>query len=115
MGVSVTQSAQAGILFVWNDPSLEYLLKRYARPSGHQFRVLTTVAPELDVRALPPPTVASLALSPTYAQDGFLIAGTLEGGVYDSRDRGTNWKTGNIWLSGPASPFTIDQPNPLLR
>jgi CheY-like chemotaxis protein len=57
MGVSVTQSAQAGILFVGNDPSLEYLLKRYARRSGYQVRVLTTTAPELDVRAPRPASV----------------------------------------------------------
>jgi photosystem II stability/assembly factor-like uncharacterized protein len=49
----------------------------------------------------PPPAVTALALSPKYAQDGYLIAATLQDGVSYSRDRGAQWQTGNIGLIDP--------------
>ena len=52
MGVSVTQPVPPAILFVGNDPTLEYLLKRYARRSGYQIRSYAALPPEMDVRAL---------------------------------------------------------------
>jgi len=46
----------------------------------------------------PSPAIVALVTSPNYAQDGCLIAGTLEDGVFYSSDRGAHWKTGQIGL-----------------
>ena len=46
----------------------------------------------------PPPMVVSLAISPNYAYDGGLLAGTLEDGVLCSTDRGVQWSTWNFGL-----------------
>lgn len=46
----------------------------------------------------PPPMVVSLALSPNYAYDGGLLAGTLEDGVLCSTDRGVQWSSWNFGL-----------------
>ena len=46
----------------------------------------------------PPPFVTSLAFSPNYEQDGLIFAGTLEDGVFVSRDRGYRWNTWNFGL-----------------
>lgn len=46
----------------------------------------------------PPPAVIALAVSPHYANDGLLFAGTLADGVLYSADRDAHWQTGNIGL-----------------
>jgi hypothetical protein len=46
----------------------------------------------------PPPTVTKLVLSPDFAQDGDLFAGTLEDGVLHSSDRGLHWSAWNFGL-----------------
>lgn len=49
---------------------------------------------------LPPPAplVSTLALSPNYEEDGVLVAGTAEDGVFVSTDRGTHWFPWNFGL-----------------
>ncbi len=56
--------------------------------------------PCLDRRpiALPPPFVHSLAVSPQFAQDGVVLAGTMEDGVFRSGDRGAQWAAWNFGL-----------------
>jgi photosystem II stability/assembly factor-like uncharacterized protein len=46
----------------------------------------------------PPPFVTSLAVSPFYAHDGVVLAGTMEDGVYRSGDRGSHWEAWNFRL-----------------
>ena len=46
----------------------------------------------------PPPFVCSLAVSPHYAQDGVVLAGTMEDGVFRSGDRGAHWAAWNFGL-----------------
>jgi photosystem II stability/assembly factor-like uncharacterized protein len=46
----------------------------------------------------PPPFVSTLVVSPTYPQDGTLLAGTLEDGVFRSGDRGDRWAAWNFGL-----------------
>lgn len=46
----------------------------------------------------PDPVISSLALSPNFAQDGQLYAGTVEDGVLQSSDRGTSWISWNFQL-----------------
>jgi photosystem II stability/assembly factor-like uncharacterized protein len=46
----------------------------------------------------PPPFIASLAFSSNYERDGVIFAGTLEDGVFVSRDRGYRWNTWNFGL-----------------
>ncbi|HUW14652.1 MAG TPA: hypothetical protein VM537_33335, partial [Anaerolineae bacterium] len=46
----------------------------------------------------PPPQVTSLALSPDYARDGTVLAGTLDDGVFRSDDRGRSWVAWNFGL-----------------
>ncbi len=46
----------------------------------------------------PPPVVTSLVVSPQYAQDSILLAGTLEDGVFRSGDRGSDWAAWNFGL-----------------
>lgn len=50
----MTQPEQPSILLVGQDPSLEYLLKRYARQGGLELQSLRGVSPEIDVNALHP-------------------------------------------------------------
>ena len=45
----MTQPKQPSILFIGKDPSLEYLLKRYARQSGHDIQSVQDVSPEVDL------------------------------------------------------------------
>jgi photosystem II stability/assembly factor-like uncharacterized protein len=47
---------------------------------------------------LPDPFVSSLAFSPSFAQDGFVFAGTVEDGVLQSKDIGINWASWNFHL-----------------
>jgi photosystem II stability/assembly factor-like uncharacterized protein len=49
----------------------------------------------------PPPVVSSLALSPTYADDGLVLAGTLADGVFLSANRGRHWVAWNFGLFDP--------------
>jgi hypothetical protein len=46
----------------------------------------------------PPPVVTALVISPAYARDGILLAGTLEDGVFRSADRGQRWTAWNFGL-----------------
>jgi len=46
----------------------------------------------------PPPVVSALTISPNFAQDGILFAGTLEDGVLCSSDRGRRWAAWNFGL-----------------
>lgn len=46
----------------------------------------------------PPPVFSSLVVSPDFERDGFLLAGTLEDGVFSSTDRGTRWGPWNFGL-----------------
>jgi len=46
----------------------------------------------------PPPLVTALALSPNFRQDGTVIAGTAEDGVFVSTDRGASWTAWNFGL-----------------
>jgi photosystem II stability/assembly factor-like uncharacterized protein len=44
------------------------------------------------------PLVCSLVISPAYARDGTLLAGTFEDGVFRSANRGHNWTAWNFGL-----------------
>lgn len=46
----------------------------------------------------PPPAISALAISPGYAGDGTVFAGTSEDGVLVSSDRGQNWAAWNFGL-----------------
>ncbi len=46
----------------------------------------------------PPPTITALAISPAFAEDGVLLAGTMEDGVLRSSDRGYRWALWNFGL-----------------
>lgn len=46
----------------------------------------------------PPPFVIALAVSPHYAEDGLVFAGTMEDGVLRSWDRGASWAAWNFGL-----------------
>ncbi len=46
----------------------------------------------------PPPVFSSLVASPDFERDGFLLAGTLEDGVFSSSDRGGRWQPWNFGL-----------------
>jgi photosystem II stability/assembly factor-like uncharacterized protein len=46
----------------------------------------------------PPPFVTALAVSPNYATDGLVFAGTMEDGVLRSWDRGASWAAWNFGL-----------------
>jgi hypothetical protein len=46
----------------------------------------------------PPPFVTALAVSPHYAEDGLVFAGTMEDGVLRSWDRGASWVAWNFGL-----------------
>jgi photosystem II stability/assembly factor-like uncharacterized protein len=46
----------------------------------------------------PGPTIAALAVSPNFTEDGVVLAGTLEDGVLRSADRGRTWSGWNFGL-----------------
>ncbi|MBM4467753.1 MAG: hypothetical protein FJ014_19760 [Chloroflexi bacterium] len=46
----------------------------------------------------PPPLVSALVVSPNFAHDGTLFAGTMEDGVFRSADRGSHWAAWNFGL-----------------
>ena len=46
----------------------------------------------------PPPFVSTLVVSPNFAHDGTLLAGTMEDGVFRSSDRGSHWSSWNFGL-----------------
>lgn len=46
----------------------------------------------------PPPHISSLVVSPNFAHDSMLLAGTLEDGVFRSADRGRHWSAWNFGL-----------------
>ena len=49
----------------------------------------------------PPPQVSALAISPNFANDGVVIAGTSEDGIFVSNDRGVTWTPWNFGLIDP--------------
>jgi photosystem II stability/assembly factor-like uncharacterized protein len=49
--------------------------------------------------AAPPPIIAALAISPNFVEDGVLLVGTMEDGLYRSEDRGTRWMACNFGLT----------------
>jgi photosystem II stability/assembly factor-like uncharacterized protein len=53
------------------------------------------------VLASPPPFVSSLVLSPDYAEDTIIFAGTMDDGVFRSGDGGASWEMWNIGLLDP--------------
>lgn len=53
---------------------------------------------EATVISSPAPYISCLSISPEFEIDGFLIAGTLEDGVFISTDRGKHWKPCNFGL-----------------
>lgn len=46
----------------------------------------------------PPPVVTSILISPNYKEDGLVLCGTLEDGIYRSADRGEHWNRANFGL-----------------
>lgn len=46
----------------------------------------------------PPPLVTAIAVSPAYTEDGVVLAGTAEDGVFRSADRGARWASWNFGL-----------------
>jgi photosystem II stability/assembly factor-like uncharacterized protein len=46
----------------------------------------------------PPPVISALAVSPRYADDGTLLAATVDDGVFRSSDRGKHWQPANFGL-----------------
>ena len=46
----------------------------------------------------PPPLFSSLIISPDFERDGFMLAATLEDGVFSSTDRGGRWQPWNFGL-----------------
>lgn len=48
--------------------------------------------------ASPPPVVAALGISPAFANDGLLLAGTVEDGIFRSNSRGAQWSGWNFGL-----------------
>ncbi len=46
----------------------------------------------------PPPVFSSLLGSPDFERDGFLLAATIEDGVFSSTDRGARWQPWNFGL-----------------
>jgi len=46
----------------------------------------------------PPPLISTLAVSPNFAQDGTVLAGTMEDGVFRSASRGSDWSRWNFGL-----------------
>lgn len=46
----------------------------------------------------PPPLISTLVVSPNFAHEGTLFAGTLEDGVFRSADRGSRWAAWNFGL-----------------
>jgi photosystem II stability/assembly factor-like uncharacterized protein len=49
----------------------------------------------------PAPQVAALVVSPNFAQDGTLLAATVQDGIFRSTDRGVNWTGWNFGLFDP--------------
>lgn len=49
----------------------------------------------------PPPLVTSLLISPSFPDDGFLLAGTMQDGILRSTNRGATWSSWNFGLYDP--------------
>ena len=48
--------------------------------------------------AAPPPLFSQLTISPGFLQDGMMLAGSMEDGVFSSDDRGVHWQPWNFGL-----------------
>ena len=49
--------------------------------------------------ASPPPLISTLSVSPNFARDSTLLAGTMEDGLFRSEDRGVHWMACNFGLT----------------
>ena len=49
--------------------------------------------------ASPPPIVADIGISPNFIEDGTLLVGTIEDGIFRSEDRGVRWMACNFGLT----------------
>lgn len=59
--------------------------------AGHSWGVSSLPAP-------PPPLVSVLSLSPNFVEDGIILAGTFEDGIFRSTDRGASWLPSSVGL-----------------
>src|SRR4030095_5393683 len=66
----MTQTEQPSILYVGSDPTLEYLLNRYAQRSGCQIRCVGSGAPDIDLAGLRPLSVWFSSLDVMAASPG---------------------------------------------
>ncbi|MBN1876547.1 MAG: hypothetical protein JXA33_20145 [Anaerolineae bacterium] len=71
-----------------------------AEVNGVDTDTRTTVQLQWEIAGFgsPPPMVSSLVISPDFARDGILLAGTMEDGIYRSADRGNRWVAWNFGL-----------------
>ena len=46
----------------------------------------------------PPPLFTTIRVSPNFEEDGMLLAGTMEDGIFSSTDRGVHWQPWNFGL-----------------
>jgi photosystem II stability/assembly factor-like uncharacterized protein len=53
---------------------------------------------QVEKLASPPPVTGALVISPNYDEDGIVLAGTNEDGIFRSLDRGLHWSTCNFNL-----------------
>lgn len=71
----------------------------FAGGYGYVARLTADGAPHcVSVPPHPLPLVTALVVSPDYARDGVVLAGTAEDGVFRSIDRGEHWTPWNIGL-----------------
>ncbi|RPJ52367.1 MAG: hypothetical protein EHM21_00380, partial [Chloroflexi bacterium] len=79
-------------------PDFEQQPKVIAGAPGGVFHSTAGQSWRAVVMANPAPTVSSLAISPNYSRDETVFAGTMEDGVFISRDGGERWVTWNFGL-----------------
>ena len=66
---------------------------------------------EVAILRTPSPLVSALAISPDFASDRTLFAGTMEDGVFRSTDQGTDWVYWNFGLYDPNILCLVVSPN----
>ena len=66
---------------------------------------------EVAILRTPSPLVSALAISPDFASDRTLFAGTMEDGVFRSIDQGTDWVFWNFGLYDPNILCLVVSPN----
>lgn len=71
----------------------------FAGGHGYVARLATDGTPQcVSILPRPSPLVTALVVSPDYAHDGIVLAGTAEDGVFRSIDQGEHWTPWNIGL-----------------